>query len=199
MRTIAPITAVLTEGSADAAGATRRLGPIERARLWLSYQRYALLMAAVPSAVVGAVAWRWPSAWWAWGPLALFLPWFYRTALDIWRRFPRKMRATLLADLRIRAGRFEPRMVRRYCGDPCFRVVAVEILTRAGIPSAERRRLIARFAEEEAERGHTLVFARPDGSVQIHVDGKSIRRLPQSGAGAPIQPEEEENRSWPES
>jgi len=98
-------------------------------------------------------------------------------------------RATMLADRRIAAGRFNPRMVSRYCGDPCFRVVAREILGRADITGAERRRLIHEFSAEEAERGHTLVFAQPDGSVQIHVDGKSIRRLSNPSATAP-DPEE---------
>lgn len=179
-------TSGLTEGSRRASE-RRRPGPAERVRLWCSYQRYALLMACAPLLVWTAVLLAAPDAWWAWGPLALVALWFLRQAATIYARFPRKMRATLLADRRIAAGRFHPRTIRRYCGDPCFRVVAREILRRAGIPADERKRLIERFAEEEAERGHTLVFARADGGVQIHVDGKTIRRLPQPGATAPIR------------
>lgn len=176
----------LTDRSRHPGSTARRYGAPERVRLWLSYQRYALLMGGLPLGVWAAIALAAPGAWWAWGPLAFVALWFLRQAVDIYRRFPRKMRATLLADRRIATGRFRPRTIRRYCGDPCYRVVAREILRRAGTPPAERRRLIETYAAEEAERGHTLVFARPDGSVQIHVDGKSIRRLPQPGAAAPI-------------
>lgn len=183
----APSHAGVTTGSRRSPEARRRFGPFERARLWLSYQRYALLMGLVPVAVVGLVAWRWPGAWWAWGPLALAAVPFVRFAIDIYGRWPRKIRATMLADRRIASGRFRPVMVRRYCGDPCFRVVAREILRRADITGAEQRTLIERFAAEEAERGHTLVFAQADGAVQIHVDGKTIRRLPNPGAEAPIR------------
>ncbi len=180
----------LTGRSRPAPAGQRRAGPLglpERARLWLSYQRYALLMGGLPVLVWAGIVFAAPGAWWAWGPLALVMLWFVGQAVPIYRRFPRKMRATLLADRRIATGRFHPRTIRRYCGDPCFRVVAREILRRAGTPPAERRRLIETFAAEEAERGHTLVFARADGSVHIHVDGKSVRRLPQPGASAPIQ------------
>lgn len=184
------IASGLTEGSRPADDAERRIGRIglpERARLWLSYQRYALLMGGLPVLIWSAIVVAAPGAWWVWGPLALVMLWFLAQAVPIYRRFPRKMRATLLADSRIAAGRFHPRSIRRYCGDPCFKVVAHEILRRAGVPADERRRLIAGFAEEEAERGHTLVFARADGSVHIHVDGKTVRRLPQPGASAPLQ------------
>jgi len=177
----------LTDGSRRANAGRRRFGLFERVRLWLSYQRYAVLMAGLPIVAWTAIVLAAPGAWWAWGPLALVALWFVRQSVDIFARFPRKMRATLLADRRIAGGRFEPRSIRRYCGDPCFRVVAREILTRAGVPADEQRRLIETFAEEEAERGHTLVFARADGSVHIHVDGKTTRRRPQPGATAPIR------------
>ncbi|MCA9557618.1 MAG: hypothetical protein KC583_03540 [Myxococcales bacterium] len=177
----------LTDGSRRSSDIPAPLGPAERVRLWLSYQRYGLLMTGLPTLIWSAIVWSWPGAWWAWIPLAALALWFVRHAIEILGRFPRKMRATLLADRRIAAGRFHPRTIRRYCGDPCFRVVAREILRRAGIPPDERRALIERYAEEEAERGHTLVFARADGSVQIRVDGKQIRRLPQPGAIAPVQ------------
>lgn len=175
----------LTEGSRP----QRRsgFGPVEQVRLWLSYQRYAFLMGGLPITVWVALVVTAPGAWWAWGPLALVMLWFVGQAVPIYQRYPRKIRATLLADRRIAAGRFRPQSIRRYCGDPCFKVVAREILRRAGIPPDERRRLISIYAEEEAERGHTLVFARADGSVHIHVDGKSMRRLPQPGVEAPIQ------------
>lgn len=140
-------------------------------------------MAGIPAAIVAGVAWRWPHAWWAWGGLALVALRFFGIAHEIGGRWARKVRATRLADRRIAAGRFEARMVGRYCGDPCFRVVAREILRRAGIDAAERRRLIRRYAAEEAERGRTLIFADASGAVRFEVDGRTIRRLSQSSGG----------------
>ncbi len=155
-----------------AAGLSRR----ERVRLWCSYQRYAVLMAVAPTAAVAALAVAWPGAWWLWGPAALGALKMYGFAADIYGRWPRKVRATLLADRRIAAGRFRPEMVQRYCGDPCFRVVAREILRRAGLPPAERRALMTRFTEAEAERGRTLVLINRHDGVLFEMDGHSVRR-----------------------
>lgn len=162
----------------------RRWGRVEWVRLWVSYQRYAFLMAGIPAAIVAGVAWIWPHAWWAWGGLTLIALRFFGIAHEIGGRWPRKVRATRLADRRIAAGRFDARTVSRYCGDPCFRVVAREILRRAGYDAAERRRLIRQFAAEEAERGHSLVFADATGAVRFEVDGRTIRRFTPDNGGA---------------
>lgn len=164
---------------------TPRFSRVEWARLWVSYQRYAFLMAGVPAAIVAGVAWRWPHAWWAWGGLLLIALRFFGYAYQIGGRWPRKARATWLADRRIAAGRFDVRMVSRYCGDPCFRVVAREILRRARVDAAEQRRLIRQFAAEEAERGHSLIFTDATGAVRVKVDGRTIRHLPNTGFASP--------------
>lgn len=159
----------------------RSLGWAERLRLWFSYQRYAFILVVLPVGVVAALIGVAPSWWWLWGPVALVALKFVAFAVEVYGRWPRKMRATLLADRRIAAGRFRPEMVRRYCGDPCFRVVAREILRRAGVDRPTRQQLIRQFAAEEAERGHTLVMVDPAGGVRFEVDGHSIRRFPMSG------------------
>lgn len=149
---------------------------VERVRLWISYQRYALLLGLAPVCLVGATVLAAPGAWWAWGPLALISIGPLRFAVEVYGRLPRKLRATLLADRRHAAGRFRAEMVRPYCGDPCFRVVAHEMLRRAGLPPAERRTLIRKFRAEQAERGHQLVLVDRQGGVLYQVDGTSIRR-----------------------
>jgi hypothetical protein len=73
-------------------------------------------------------------------------------------RWPRKLRATWIAQRRIDAGRFSPRSIRGFCGDPCFRVVAHEILRRAGVPRAERRRIVHQYREELRRDRSTLVI-----------------------------------------
>lgn len=156
--------------------------PLELMRLWCSYQRYAFAIGGLPVALAIAVGWRWPSAWWAWGALAASTgvvgPW----ALDIYRRWPRKLRATRLAARRIAAGRFRAGMVQRYCGDPCSRVVAHEILRRAGVPARARRRQIARYAAIEAAKTRALVLG--NASVTFVVDGDGVRRLERVGEGS---------------
>jgi hypothetical protein len=140
------------------------LRPRTRVRLWLSYQRYAFLLVAVPAAALATAA--------AWGPwwlaalvgVAAIVP--VRFAIEVQGRWPRKLRATRVALARIRAGRFRPASVRRYCGDPCFRVVAREILTTAGIPRAERRALVRQFSEQaRRDRDVVLLVDHTKGTV----------------------------------
>jgi hypothetical protein len=125
-------------------------------RLWLSYQRYAFLLLGVPAIAVGALI-AWTSPWW-WVPAGLVALWPVRFGASVLARWPRKARATLIAQRRIDAGRFSPRSIRGYCGDPCFRVVAHEILRRAGVPRAERRRIVHQYREELRRDRSTLVI-----------------------------------------
>lgn len=152
------------------------LGALETAWLWLSWQRYALLLAVLgltPLVLVGALA---PTVWWAW---LLALPVAARVgvfAVVVWRRWPAKRHALRVALFRIAAGRFDPEQVRRHCGDPCFRLVAHECLRRAGIAGAERRRLVAAYAAVlSAERSELLVIDHVRGEV-LRVSGGRSRR-----------------------
>lgn len=132
------------------------LGAVERARLWLSYQRYAFLLIGAPVAGVAGLA-AVASAWW-WAPAAVIAIAPVRFGAIVWARWPRKLRATQVADARIRAGRFAPRTIRTYCGDPCYRVVAGELLRRAGVPRRERRRIVSQYREELRRDRSTLVI-----------------------------------------
>ena len=146
-----------------------------RARLWLSYQRYGLLLVGGSAAAVAALVRVAPA--WLWIPVALaaIAPVAFGTRVLV--RWPDKVRATRIADHRIAQGRFAPGQVRSYCGDPCFRVVAAEILARAGIARAERRALIAHFRGEIEQRGGVLLLVDRAGGVVVTVgaDG-NIRR-----------------------
>lgn len=145
-----------------AAGGLRkrvRLAPLPaatRLRLWISYQRYAALLLALPAAALAGAAWLAP--WWLAALLALAAIAPVRFALEIAARWPRKLRATQVARHRQRLGRFQAESVRAYCGDPCFRVVAREILASAGVPRRERRRWIARFAAERRAADRVVVY-----------------------------------------
>jgi hypothetical protein len=148
-------------------------GAGERVRLWCSYQRYALLLVASAAAIVAGIALAAPDVWYAWALAALPVLKILAFAAEVYQRFGRKMRATALAARRIAEGRFHARSVRGYCGDPCFRVVAHEILRRAGKGRRERRRLIRGFTAEA--RGPALVVSfNPDNPDPIQVRGSLV-------------------------
>jgi hypothetical protein len=152
-------------------------GRAELLRLWLSYQRYALLLAALAVALPAAAATWTPQRWYVW---LVVIPVAWKIAAFAWQvssRWPRKLRATALATRRIAAGRFHPRSVRGYCGDPCFRVVANEVLRRAGISRARRRELIGAFAEKEREPAF-LVVVNPDSDTPVQLRGSMIDDSP---------------------
>jgi hypothetical protein len=140
------------------------IGAIGLVRLWLSYQRYACLLLGVPAAVVAlAIAY---APWWAVivaGVVAL-AP--VRFGLEVLGRWRRKLRVTRVGLARIAGGTFTPQSIRSYCGDPCFRVVASELLVRAGVARAERRALLRKFSDEQrAERGIVILVDHVRGTV----------------------------------
>ena len=125
-------------------------------RLWLSYQRYAFLLIGAPVLGVAAlIAWTTP---WLWVPAALVAIAPVKFGITVFARWPKKLRATHVATRRIEQGRFSPKSIRGHCGDPCFRVVAHEILRRAGVPRAERRRIVHPYREELRRDSSTLVI-----------------------------------------
>lgn len=150
---------------------------VRRARLWLSYHRYALLLSAGSAASALFPLVVAPRTWWVWLPclgLAIALGAFAR---DIFERGDRKREATERLTARIEDKTFEPEAVRHLCGDPCSRVVANEVLARAGIPRAERARLVRQYAIDERERGGMLVFADQANGVVFMVDGNTVRKM----------------------
>lgn len=142
-------------------------------RLWLSYQRYGLLMASLSLAAMIAVVVCLPMRWWpAWIPVFALGLTLLAAAREILGRYPRKLRATFAAQRRIESGRFRPEFVRAYCGDPCFRVVAREILTRAQIAPRERRALIERFTAALEEESKFVVLVDRTAGTVVRVDGR---------------------------
>jgi hypothetical protein len=168
------------------------LGRRARARLWLSYQRYGLLLCGSVALPVTALL-LWPGLFWVWAPLALLALVPIRFGVTVLGRWPRKLRATLVAEHRMRRGRFRPESVQSYCGDPCFRLVAHEILGRAGMPAAERRALVARLRVEHEKRSRVLLFVdHATGMVFTVQDGRVESRSAVSAGSSP-----EASRSGP--
>ena len=146
-----------------------RLARRERLRLWLSYQRYGLALVSGGPALVVGVAWLAP--WWLAAVVALPALAPIGFGVQVLARWPRKLRATEVAIARQRAGRFRDDSVRGYCGDPCFRVVADEILRRAGRGRAERAARIAEFREQVRREGDMLILVDRVGGTVVTVTG----------------------------
>ncbi len=153
---------------------SNRLGslhPLTWVRLWFSFQRYAFVLTALavsPLVVVAVVA---PTVWWAWLVAVVPALWVGRFAVEVWFRWPRKIRLWRVGVHRIAAGRFVPEDVRTHCGDPCYRVVADELLRQCGVAAAERRVLLARWQAEAAAAGHELIIIDHIGGEVRRVSG----------------------------
>lgn len=144
--------------------------PLSSMRLWLSYQRYALLGAAgLLGLAAGAVMLEFP--WWAWAVVVVAAALVGPLVVHVWREYPRKWRATALATRRIEAGTFAPVSLRSYCGDPCWRVVAHEILRRAATPRKQRRRMVARLRAEHDAQSHSLLIVDHTKGTLVSVEG----------------------------
>lgn len=110
--------------------------------LWLSYQRYSLILFAwifAWSAVVTYTAYTF-SGWLMIAALPAL--WVARFAIDIGLQYPRKRKLTQQAQAAIEDNTFHPDSLRNYCADPCYRVVANHILTLARYSPPERRAII---------------------------------------------------------
>lgn len=168
------------------------LGVSKTLQLFVSYQRYSSLIVAMVAAALFFVLpplWIWsasllaPIGWGIRAALFLLLLIPIRFAIDIALKWPRKLRATTIAFARIDAGRFSEQSVRRFCEDPCFRVVAGEILHKAGYSREERSETISRF-KKLAQEPLFIMSISSDTSEPVRVDGVlfSSNPLPMSPA-----------------
>ena len=145
-----------------------------RARLWLRYQRYAFVLVGAPLTWVAlAIAF---APWWLVGiaVLAAIAP--VRFGVIVAARWPRKLRATYLARARIERGSFAPSSIKNYCGDPCFRLVADEILTYAAIARSERHRIIHEYREQLRLEDSMLVLVDHVRGTVTMIGGDSRER-----------------------
>lgn len=118
---------------------------IEAARLWLSYQRFALAWAAAALALPVTLALL-GAPWWGWAAPLPLSAWGLARARSVARQWGVKRGETRRADRRIASGEFHADQVARWCVDPCWRVVAREVLRRSGMSAAEVRETVRRFS-----------------------------------------------------
>jgi hypothetical protein len=138
--------------------------------LFLSYNRYALaivlLSLTIPTALF--VFFR----WYFWVPAALAALRALYWARHIARQYPKKLHITKKMLLAQRNHTFQNPDIVKYCGDPCYRVVAHHVLAAAQVPAPERRRLVRNYVEQAHDLAHALVFVdRERGRVVTIING----------------------------
>lgn len=145
-------------------------------RLFLSYQRYCALVLVASAACAGgaALAFTRLDSWLRWPACAiasvcaltcLRFAWF------IGSHYPRKRRATRLALRRIEMGRFRTESLARYCEDPCYRVVAKEILRHTALGRLEQAEVFRQLVAKSREPAF-LIFVDPtaEQGVRVHCE-----------------------------
>ena len=144
-------------------------------RLFLSYQRYGLLLGSMGLSLCwttywlcteGNTPWRWPLVALI-GVLALACLGF---ACKVAAQWPRKLRATALALGRIKSGRFSPRSLEVYCEDPCYRVVAREILRHSDLSRRQRRQIVKHYQRKASEPAFVM-FVDPSTPQAVRLEG----------------------------
>lgn len=138
---------------------------IEAVRLFVSYQRYSLVIFGAVCALASStylLAQSGLAGWIKW-PLAILVGLFAIRCLHFFwvvaSAWPRKRRATELAIRRIESQRFQPRSLRRYFEDPCYRVVGREILRRSGL---------SRIHQQEIIRELSHLARQPDFKIYVN-------------------------------
>lgn len=150
---------------------TAPMGTGTRIRLWLIFNLY-LFVAAGLALALGGLAFFVPG--WLAVPMGLGVLPLGQLAWSIGAKHHKKLRAVGRAMTRIEHGTFEPGQVVRYCGDPCSRLVAHEILRRAGYGRAERRRIVQEGTTANREADRQLVLVDRARGVLVEVNGARV-------------------------
>lgn len=149
--------------------------PWQKLGYFLSYNRYALLILSLCVALPLLLFFH--ARWYLWVPAALVALRALYWAWHIARQYPKKLHITKKLLLAQRQGTFQTPDVVKYCGDPCYRVVAHHALRTAGTPAAERRRLVRDYVEKAHDLAHALVFVdRERGRVVTMINGKMTEK-----------------------
>ena len=148
------------------------------ARLVVSYQRYAALVFGIIAGLLWSASVL--GTGWAWGvaaALSLGLGWF-GTLVAL--RLPHKLRLTRTQDERIRRNKFEADDLLLWVEDPCYRVVAREILVRAGRSPQQARTEVSQLAERAAASEGLVFYSKPPSVDGAHAPPESERDAPDS-------------------
>ncbi len=137
---------------------------------FFSYNRYALLILLLSLAIPATLFLFF--AWYFWVPAALVALRALYWAWHIARQYPKKLHITKKYLLAQRNGTFQTPDIVKYCGDPCYRVVAHHVLASAKVPAPQRRRLVGEYVEQAHNLAHALVFVdREKGRVVTIING----------------------------
>lgn len=133
--------------------------------LWLSYQRYAILIFIVSASLSAAMFLTDVVPWFVTLPVVLISLYLFSVSVQVGSTIRKKMVLTRRTIQQIERRSFNPEGLMKYCTDPCWRVVVNHNLSLAGVPSIQRRELIREWTALANERQQQLVFVSQDGSV----------------------------------
>lgn len=150
-----------------------RLGRLYTLLLFLRMGRYAwlLTLAAATLASIPLLASR-EVVWWGvmlWIVALGLLAW----AGSILSQFPIKFGIVRRFRWKAQHGEFEPDDLMYLCGDPCYRLVASEILRHTPHRN-QRHEWVARLREKEGQFGIGSVRVDPERGVLVFFNGKKM-------------------------
>jgi hypothetical protein len=146
---------------------------LKKLMLYFSFNRYTYLILAGTFAVIFPIILFLFSWWWLWVPLCLIGLWFLKFSFNIHAQTSKKFHITKKWIFNIKHENAEMDEMIKYCEDPCYRVVAKEILIQKGIGSKERKKIINDYKEEAIKRNKMIIIVdKKNGVIYKTVDGK---------------------------
>ncbi len=155
--------------------------PLQKTGYFLSYNRYAILITTLSVVLPGAALWFFP--WYVWIPVTLVALRSLLWAWQIARQYPKKLHITKKQLLALRNGSFQNEAIVRYCGDPCYRVVAHHVLAQALVPASERRKLVRENIEKAQSLSHAMVFVDHEHKNVVTVINGVMTKKPLTETG----------------
>jgi hypothetical protein len=155
--------------------------------LFLSFQRYVLLILAISTVPFGLTCYLFGFNGWAlcaYAPVFLILNFFASRIASQW---PLKILVVKRAYAHLSREQFRPERYVKYCDDPCWRVVVNHILKKAGFKAMTRREMLASYRQRASDMSSMVVLVnREKGFVQTITNGQvqTTALASKTGAGA---------------
>ena len=155
--------------------------------MFFSFQRYALLLVAIPTVPFGLAFYVFEFKWWA---LLVYAPFFLGLnffASRIATQWSFKFLVVKRAYLQLSRGQFRSGRYAKYCTDPCWRLVVNHILKKAGFGAKARRGMLNDYQIKAADMSSMMIFVdRAKGIVQTIENGQirtsTLRSKPEASA-----------------
>ncbi|MGM0598091.1 MAG: MerC domain-containing protein [Myxococcota bacterium] len=151
-----------------------QFSPLKKIKLYFSFNRYSFLLlfcALLPALVIILLKPQW---WWLWGIFALVGIWLLRWAWLIHAQTFKKFH--ILKKNIYRQNQTEKSSIGKYCSDPCYRVVANEILANQGLGFRQRKKIIRKMKKTAAEENKYSVVVDFKNQIVYKSDGTKTEK-----------------------